>query len=275
MAVIRLTPDDPRIPKVVRWIMRHRNLDHWYSTRDTAMLIYALSGYLARTKELQPNFTAIISHNDARIAELHFDKSAVFQPEKEIVIHPEDIRKGANVIKLEAKGPGVLYYTLELSQFVTRKAAERTITGSGITVSREYRKLVSAWDERAKAYRLQPSRSTTTDFRSGDVIRVRLIVTSPREYRHVLVEDYLPAGCEGLDRGRVEQWEWEYWWVDRDVRDDRVSFYVDTLHGGKSVLEYEMRAGVPGTYTAMPPSVQAMYQPAVNASGLEEKVGIR
>ena len=274
-AAVKLSPNDQRIPKVAGWLLSRRELNHWYSTRDTATILYALSDYLTRTKEMQPNYTASVFHNGRKVASVHFDKSSIFQPEKEIVIHPTDVRSGRNNIKIGISGPGVLYYTVELTQYVYREDMARTITGSGITVSREYRKLVPRWDETLKSTRLQPAQSTTTCFQSGDVVQVRLIVNSPSKYDHILVEDYLPAGCEAFDRGRVEPWEWTYWWVDRDVRDERVSFYVETLPAGKRTLEYEFRAAVPGTYHAMPPLAQAMYQPEITASGPEDRVRVR
>jgi hypothetical protein len=275
MAVVKLTPQDPKIPRVVRWLLGQRELNHWYSTRDTAMILYALSDYLKRSGELQPDFTATVSHNGRVIGLPRFDKSSLFQPEKEMVIRPGDVRTGANSIRLEKVGTGVLYYTIELVQYVEREELPTTVTGSGITVTREYRKLIPRWDERSRVTRIEPADYSTTDFRSGDSMQVRLTVNSPREYEHVIVEDYLPAGCEAFDRGRMEPWEWNYWWVDRDVRDERVTFYVETLPAGKSVLEYEFRAALPGSYHAMPPLVQAMYQPEITASGAEVRVRVR
>lgn len=276
MAIIKVTPNDPRIPEIVRWLLKNRNYNHWYSTRDTATALSALCLYLKHSNELNPNFTVQIMHNGRSIGKLKFDKSSLFVPEREIVIHSKDIKSGANNINLVMNGQGTLYYTMQLTQYVNLSDKAKSAAGSGLSITREYRKLVSRWDSSAGTNLLQPSRYTLTDFKTGDIIRVRLVVRnkSKRTYQRLLVEDYLPAGCEASDQGRLETWEWTYWYSDRDIRDDRVSFYVDSLPKGKSVLEYEMRASVPGTYCALPPLVESMYQPALSASGVKATVKI-
>ncbi|MDO8587235.1 MAG: alpha-2-macroglobulin family protein [Armatimonadota bacterium] len=298
MAVQRITPNDSRIPKIVRWLLRNRRYNHWYSTRDTAMILYALSDYLSRSKELQPNFVATISHNNRFSGEFRFDRRSLFQPEEELVIHPissetppsptktvpgvktiprihDELRPGYHYFRINLRGRGALYYTIETTQYVRRPEKRKVAGGSGITVTREYRKLVSRWDESYRRNRLQPADSPSADLRSGDTYRVRLVIRSPRQYYHLLVEDYLPAGCEAFDRGRVDPWEWSYWWVDQDVRDERVSFYLETLPRGKSLLEYEFRAGIPGRYNALPALVEAMYDPSITAIGKEDEVRVR
>ncbi|MEW6227892.1 MAG: MG2 domain-containing protein [Bacillota bacterium] len=272
-AVIKLTPADERTSKIVRWLTRQRRFNHWVSTRDTALVLYALSDYLKLTREADADFTAAVFCNGEEIETVRFGKDSLFSPEQEIKVDPGKIRPGENSVEFTVYGRGMLYYTVELKQFLedSPPGAPR----SGITVKREYRKLVSRRDEKSGTVSLQPARFAAAGFKNGDVVRVRLTVNSPRLYRHLIVEDYLPAGFEAFDRGRMELWEWGYWWVDRDVRDDRVTFYIETLPKGESVLEYEMRAGIPGTYRARPPLVEAMYQPDVAAHGVEQKVSVR
>jgi uncharacterized protein YfaS (alpha-2-macroglobulin family) len=273
MALLKLTPDDPRIPKVVRWLVNMRIGNHWNSTRDTAITLYALSEYLRYSGELQPDFTATVWHNGRKVESFHFDKRSIFQPEQEIIIPGKEIGMGDHYIRIGKEGSGTLYYSIELVEYVERPVGLATITGSAITVNRDYYKLIPK--RSAYSSGVEPAKSTSTSFRTGDSILVQLTINSPQQYNHVLIEDYLPAGCEAFDRGKLESWEWNYWWVDRDVRDERVSFYVETLKPGKNVLEYEMRASTPGTFHALAPLVQAMYQPDVTASGTETIVSIR
>ena len=275
LAAVKLNPDDVRIPRVINWLLRRRQANHWYSTKDTAQILYALSEYLPHTGELQPNFTATVTQNGRVLANLRFDKSSVFSPEKDIVIRSKEVKGGSNSLGIRLAGSGRLYYTVELAQYVRRRADVRTVNESGITITREYHKLVPKWHGTKSGSRLEPSDARSTDFQVGDTVRVKLIVRSPRQYQRLLIEDYLPAGCEAFDRGRMERWEWNYWWVERDVRDERVSFYVDTLRNGESVLEYEFRASTPGAYRAMPPLVQAMYNPSIGASGVTDVVRVR
>lgn len=276
MAVQSLTPEDSRIPKVIRWLMNQRRMNYWYSTRDTAMVLYALCDYLKQSKELSPDYTVRAFHNGKLLGSFAFDKVSIFEPEAELVVPASQMKGlGRQEIRFDMRGQGVLYHTIQLTQYVQRREKPKTLTGSGITVTREYRKLVPRWDQNWKANRLQPAASTSTSFKLGDVFRVKVVVNSPRDYYHILVEDYLPAGCEASDRGHLDPWEWQYWWDDQDVRDERVSFYVSTLRKGKNVFEYQLRASMPGQFHAMPTLVEAMYDPSINASGPEEIVRIK
>ncbi len=107
------------------------------------------------------------------------------------------------------------------------------------------------------------------------MIFVRLVINTKKPFAHLLVEDYIPAGCEIQDRGHVDIWEWGNWWVGQDVRDQKISFYVDDLTPGRHVIEYQMRAGFVGTYHALPGQIFAMYNPAARASTDEAEFCIR
>ena len=275
MAALRVSPDDSRIPKIVHWIISNRTYNYWYSTRDTAMVIYAVSEYLRRTGELNPDFTAMVSHNGRILGRWRFNKSSVFKPEIEVVVPSSSVDQGGNTLRIEAVGRGVLYYTASLTQYVKRgygSKSPKVVTQSGIAIGRNYYKMVtSSGQTRLLDY-------ASEEFRVGDLIEVVLVINSPNDYRRVIVEDYLPAGFEAFDRGRLESWEWSslgYWWDDRDVRDERVTFYLDELPKGTSTLRYKVRAGMPGDYRAPAALAEGMYDPRVKASGSGMRVRIR
>ena len=69
--------------------------------------------------------------------------------------------------------------------------------------------------------------------------------------------------------------DWRSWWVDNDVRDDKVTFYVDWLPAKESTIEYVVTARTPGQFSALPPSGFAMYQPEVNALGDVSRVEVK
>jgi uncharacterized protein YfaS (alpha-2-macroglobulin family) len=201
------------------------------------------------------------------VATLHFEQNTIFQPEKVITIRSADIASNENIIQLTTTGTGTLYYTIELTQYIEGVEPSTKSRGSGITITREYRKMASGKKNASKA--------ASTEFHVGDTIQVRLTVNSPKNYEHVLIEDYLPAGCEAFDRGKIDYYDWDYWYVDKDVRDERVSFYIERLEMGKKVIEYEIRAGVQGSFNALPTLVQPMYQPNITASGATRRIRIK
>jgi uncharacterized protein YfaS (alpha-2-macroglobulin family) len=89
------------------------------------------------------------------------------------------------------------------------------------------------------------------------------------------VEDPLPAGCEVSDQGDLEPWEWDRWWSDMDVRDEKVAFFARRLSASTSTIEYHLRPQIPGDYHVMPTEVYDMYDPSLRGSGGETRVTLR
>lgn len=60
----------------------------------------------------------------------------------------------------------------------------------------------------------------------------------------------------------------------RELRDDRVSFFLQKLARGKHSLSYRMRAEIPGKFSALPTQAAAMYAPELKANASEIKLRI-
>lgn len=271
-ATMKINPSDPRAYRIVRWLMMERQGGYWYSTRETAMVLYAMTEFAKVSKELTPDFTAVVLVNGKAVGARRFTKASIFEPEYEITITNRDLRKGRNSLEIRKTGVGSLYYTSQLTQYVAKDLAPLTLTGSGLNITRTYYKPPSRFYENASDKDLG---APVSGCRAGDVIFVRLVVNCTRDVRHCLVEDFIPAGCEIIDRGQVSPWEWSFWWVGQDVRDEKIAFYVDGFDAGKHVIEYQMRAGFAGSYHALPAQVFAMYEPTIRASTAEQEFTIR
>ncbi len=270
-AACRLTPEDERLAKVVRWLLLNRRGNHWYSTRDTAFVLYALADYLEVTGELDADLMATVKLNGEMIASRHFDRRDTFQPEYEMALGPEKLKSGPLEISIARTGRGRLYYTGELSQYLDVDLKAKTLSGTGIVIERTYHKLQTQLgkDRRLNEQALPEERNR---FRSGDLIEVRLKVRSDREYGYIMVEDPIPAGCEVVTRGRIWPWEWDYWWADRVVRDELVGFAITRLPVGARDLTYKLVAQIPGEYCAMPTQVYNMYDPTIRATGTADDI---
>ncbi len=270
-AMMRIDPSDTRAYQVVRWLMHERQGDSWYSTRDTAMTLYAMSDFLKATKELAPDYEAQVYVNGKKIADARFTPDSVFQPDRVVNI-ARSLHKGRNQVEIRKVGVGNLYYSSSLRQYIAKKSIPATVTGTGVTVSRAYYKPGRRYEETGRASDLG---STVSRCDSGDTVLVKLTVNSSKHLEHLLLEDYIPAGCEIIDKGHIDYWDWDYWWVGRDIRDQKISFYLDSLPPGKHVITYRMRAGIPGDYRAMPAQVFAMYDPRVRSTTAEAPFEVR
>jgi uncharacterized protein YfaS (alpha-2-macroglobulin family) len=121
----------------------------------------------------------------------------------------------------------------------------------------------------------------------GDVLRVKLTLIAPTDLHYVVVEDPLPAGCEGVDLSlkttsvvgerpelrnltleERDQWYrrygWGWWWFSHsEMRDEKMTLFATYLPRGTYEYTYLIRAGVPGDYNVMPTTAYEMYFPEV------------
>ncbi len=270
-----LTPRDPRLPELVRWLMAHRNDNHWSSTRDTAFVLYALSCYLRTTQELTPDLQATVTVNGRVMATRHFTAADVFTPEYELTLHPDEgWRAGPVNLRITTTGSGRLYYTAELRQVVAQDLTVPVRNTSTLVVERSYRKFTpSRMPGRSSAEGAVSTAQTT--FAAGDIIEVTLTVRTQRHNEYLMLEDPLPAGCEANDRGPVEPWEWSDWWCDQIVRDQLTGFALRRLDPGARRITYYITAQTPGRFTALPPRVYDMYHPDVHGDGMAQTITIR
>lgn len=270
-ALMAVSPDDPRAFEIVRWLMRERRGDAWYSTRDTAMVLYAMSEFLKHTQELSPDSDISVLINGKTVATTHLGSGSVLNPEFQVTVSSRELRKGRNDLQIRKTGEGNLYYTTHFTQWAARDSIPATVTGAGVTVSRAYFKPPARYYQSSGTGLGSPVRSC----RPGDILLVRLTVTNRSPLRQCMIEDFVPAGCEIIDKGEMNIWEWSYWWVGQDIRDERISFYADELSAGKHVIEYQMRAGFEGTYHALPAQIFAMYEPSIRSTSAETEFTIR
>jgi uncharacterized protein YfaS (alpha-2-macroglobulin family) len=122
-----------------------------------------------------------------------------------------------------------------------------------------------------------------TSFAAGDLIRVTLTLTLPKERRYVAVSDPLPAGVEAVDSwfrttasdvARDASWTPDdQSWETRYRRggfdhvekyDDRVSLFATRLSEGRHEFSYVVRATTAGTFNVAGTRAEEMYAPEVS-----------
>jgi hypothetical protein len=179
------------------------------------------------------------------------------------------LRPGQNEIRLVLSTPGeapqgYLYYAISVT-------AQRAPREGAFPASQSHQRSIAVEREYTSYNATGPSDS----FQHGDLVRVRLTLDVPAETWYVLVDDPLPAGFEASNESLgatshlaaayeepVFSWE-EYGYNRKQVRDERVTFFVDQLAPGLHTYTYLIRATSAGSFTAMPTQVYPMYEPEV------------
>ncbi|MEP7000879.1 MAG: hypothetical protein ABI969_10395, partial [bacterium] len=133
-----------------------------------------------------------------------------------------------------------------------------------------------------------------TQVQEGELVRVRLRISTKRDREFVVIDDALPAGLEAVDlslrtsgslppfagapklvgdmgegppgqRWLYGAWDGGWWtpWEHKEIRDDRVLYFARTLWKGSYQASYVARATTVGTFVRPPARAEEMYNPAV------------
>jgi len=284
-SLVQVKYGSPHINSGIRYLLTQKRGKGWRSTKDTAMIIFALVDYLEKSEELEPDYEVKIFLNDKLVFEKHMAKDDALRQEQEVRLNGSDLRPGDNRIRIEKDGRGSFYSTFRSVYYVAGENLKASTTGFG--VQREYFKLRRQQTSKGIQY-------ATTAFdgtlRSGDELLVKIKVTSTADYEYFMLEDPLPAGCEvirdesgynfidtagysGVGRRRFPGRR-SSGYAAKEIRDEKVAFFATKLSAGTHEFRYLLRAQIPGDYHVMPTIATLMYYPEYQGNGDETRMRI-
>ncbi len=286
-ALLGNTDQTELIEKAVRWLLLQRRGTSWSSTKQTAMVIFALTDYLKTSKELDPNFSAAITINDEPVLNKFFTKENLFEKESKIVVDSKYLKSGENRIKIVKHGEGKLYYSSQ-TKYYSEEKLDDPITNV-FEIERSYYFIKREKEGDSFIHRLT---KFTGKANPGDEIFVRVKVKSKNSQEFFMLENPIPPGCEVVKenppladyfiqneinyRDRIIEppyWRWTY--ADKEVRDEKVAFFVTNLNKGEIEFTYILRAQIPGKYNVMPSIASLMYYPEVRGTSKFDRFEIR
>ncbi len=261
--LVRYRPQSPLLPKAALWLMNHRSEGfYWYSTEQTAMVVYGLTDYLKASGELKPDFAVTVAVNGKQILARRFGPAdAVGVAAPVLRLKAAELAAGMNRVHFTKNGAGRLYWSARAEYFSTEEKLQRTGTVA-LNLLRDYFKLVPEKVEGRIVYRLDPLDGPLA---IGDVIAVRLTITGGR-WNYLSIEDPIPAGTEGIERNDLYELKekppwWNYLYSRREFHDDHAALFVNYLWNGQGTSFYLLKVVNQGTFRVSPAQVQPMYQP--------------
>jgi uncharacterized protein YfaS (alpha-2-macroglobulin family) len=257
-------PQSPLLPKAAFWLATHRADGYfWYSTKQTAMVIFGLTDYLKASHELNADFTVEVSLNDKTVLTRKFtaaDTTSAAAPAIHLTF--DQFAAGENKIHVRKTGQGRLYWSARGEYYSTEKKDIQS-NRIALSITREYFRLTPQTENERIVYKLDPLTGTV---QPGDVIAVKLNIGGS-DWRYLLIEDPIPAGMEFIERDDLYEikdrpgW-WEYWFSRREFHDDRAAFF-QTYFSGRHDYFYLLKVVEPGKFRVSPALVQPMYQPSI------------
>lgn len=267
IALTTLVPNDPAIPKLVRYLVASRQGDFWSSTRDSSLALIGLIQHLGFSPDFGKPIDIQVKIDGTTTRTVHFDPSDQFNPRLRIVVPIRELRAGTVHLSFATNGSGA-FFSADLRQ-IERAPTLAPQPMAGLSVVRTYHRLEPQRME-SGALELRPTKESITEARTGDLIRVDLDIASAVDRQFIMIEDPIPSGCRITEREYVDDGEeWTAWWTQTIVRDDKAAFFMRRLKRGTQRLTYTMRAEQIGLGHALPTTISNMYDPTVSASGGE------
>jgi uncharacterized protein YfaS (alpha-2-macroglobulin family) len=283
-AFVNVKKDSPLTGKIVRWLLMQRQGTSWRNTQETALTVFSMVDYLKISKELDPDFSVKIYVNNEFKFEKKYTKDNIYDKDSIIKIKGTDLKSGDNDVRIEKSGKGKLYFSSVTSYFDNTGKVDAA--ENWFRVEREYYKLekYESYSEDKITYR---KKYFSGEVQSGDIIFVKLrVFTREENLSYFMLEEPLPAGCEVVKddwayniedekdyTGYTYYW-WRWWYADKEVRDNRVTFFATYMYGNEFEFSYIMRAQIPGDYTVNPARAMLMYYPDINGNTTDIKMKI-
>lgn len=243
------------MPKVLEWLLRERQQKlHWRTTQENLYVFWALSTYLNVFEGTEPDFTGIVTVNSKEVLNELFQGRATRIAEEWVLLDTLD-RQQRNTLEFRKDGDGRMYYTAALT-YLPKDQSQPIDAGIAVQKAMTVVKGAEAGDDGA--------------FNRGDIVRVDLTITTPRDRLFVFVDDPLPAGFKAINLGlkTADQSLRQYLEEDSPFRnsefqDDRVVFYADYVGQGVYTVSYLVSAEHGGRFNLPPTFSGEMYTPEV------------
>jgi uncharacterized protein YfaS (alpha-2-macroglobulin family) len=256
--------NDPVMERAARWLLANRNAgSYWVSTKQTALALDGLLAFMRARGEKPAPVNADVIVNGTRAGTVRFDAASLTAPNPILIEAPA--AAGANTVQIVRQGEGALYFDAGIRFYDKPAAAERTGTRR-LAMLRQYSALTPVTVKGRIVYREAP---LSGPVRAGDLLLVTLTVAGSADWRYLMLEDPIPAGTEAVAREEAYELERARTWdfgSQREFRDDRTVYFLDSLAGGRHEFTYMLKVTTPGTFSAMPAHVAPMYVPDVSAS---------
>jgi len=196
-ALLAIDPTNSLVEPVVNWLIKNRRGAQWSNTRDTAIVVLAMTDYLRASGELNPELEYDLYVNQKRVAREKVSGPDVFNAPSRFVIEGALVKDHNEIRIVRKSGKGPIYFAATCRYF----SLEEPITPAGneIFVKRQYFKLVGRPTLlKGYVYDKEPLLDGES-VKSGERVETVLTIEGKNNYEYLLFEDLKPAGFEAVE----------------------------------------------------------------------------
>ena len=280
----KLDPANQVVFNAVRYLAAHRNARGlWGMGHDNAWTLLALNEAMIGFGDLNADFAYNATFNGGPLVNGDIAGDQVLTSSEAEVPLEYVSATSPNLLTIQREdGLGRLYYRAVLN--VSRPVEDVQPLNAGMRVDRLY--CDSAMSQSAS----QPDDCTplsTVQLGSDQTITARLTLVLPNDAHYVMVEDFIPAGMEVLNRNLKTSLQaddppavqvqfddqdpfangWGWWlFHEPQIRDDSILFAADYLPAGTYELTYTLVPLQAGEYRVLPAHAWESFFPEVQGT---------
>lgn len=283
-ALLAAKPDHPLAAELARGILLQRKDGTWRTTQETAYSLLALDAYRRAQEKAVPDFQVKALLGQSSVFEAELKGRTLAAQEGRVDIAKLAGSNGASLV-FEKRGPGTLFYQARLRY--ARRTLPTDTLDQGFYVQKGLRSVPADGLSDALS---SIGETSSGQYKAGDLVIADLVIVTPSPRDFVVVDDPLPAGFEAVDShlattssalgagesgaepcydcgGDEERDELAaghtYFedYTQRELRDDRVLFFVDHMAAGMYHYRYLARATTIGKFVLPSTRVEEMYTP--------------
>jgi uncharacterized protein YfaS (alpha-2-macroglobulin family) len=244
LALLEQAPKSTAIEPLVFGLKKRRQGGRWGNTQENVYGLLAIAAYARAQGSGKAKLN--VRAGEQSLSDATLSGGAITR----VRVPLASLTRGA-LLTIEASEP--VFYSA-----VLYKVRPEPVAGAlehGFAVRREYLDFKSG--------------APVSKLRVGDLVKVRLHITTSQGRRYVAITDPLPSGFESVNTALASErdvsgqesraWFWDY----RALRDERTDWFIDTLEAGTRELDYVLRATHAGSFTVPPTRAHEMYQESV------------
>jgi len=284
-ALLTVKPDHPLAAELARGLLIQRVDGSWRSTQETAYALLALDAYRKAQEKSVPDFQVKALLGEQSVMDAEFRERSLSAQQARVPIAKVAGSKSSSLV-FEKRGSGTLFYQARLRY--ARRTLPTDTLDQGFFVQKGLR---SVTPEGLPQALTSIADTVAPRFRGGDLVVADLVIVSPSPRDFVVVDDPLPAGFEAVDShlstsssslavgesnsygscadcdsetARDDLAAGHTFFEDysqRELRDDRVLFFVDHMAAGMYHYRYLARATTLGKFVLPSTRVEEMYTP--------------
>jgi len=274
-ALVDTGDKSPLVSRSVRSLTRRGKGGAWSSTKETATVIFAIGDYIDSIGAAPKTSGKVAFTLDGKqLTEFTYDLSGNVDMKNFTRTLPLEGKRTVPDFTVEAAGDAgkdlsyevIINGTLKfkdagvLSLFKSETRSVNALS-NGIQIARSFSYVTRVKDIHHNEYLVPQNIDDKRELKIGDELLVKVRFVASDDFEYLVLEDYLPAGFEVVDKNAYDGYQP---YVNAERWDNRMVFFFNSLQKGKYYeIAYIIRAELPGTFSVKPSRMECMYEPTI------------